>query len=97
MPDDPKEPVNFRLGRSYKACLERLAREQDKPVGQLVREVVENYVTAEERAAWEAAARRSAREVAEAARDPQSDEAEMLRTLDANLEAFAEEWVWTEE
>jgi hypothetical protein len=29
--------------------------------------------------------------------DPSSDEAEMLRILDENLEAFAEEWVWTEE
>jgi len=94
MADDPKEPLNFRLGRSYKEALERLAGEQDKPVSQLVREVVETYVTDEARRAWEAEARRTAAQLAAAARNPDSDEAVVLRSLDANLEEFASEWVW---
>jgi predicted DNA-binding protein len=94
--DDAKEPLNFRLGRSYKEALDRLANEQDKAVGQLVREVIEEYVTSQARAAWEAEARRTAAELAEAARDPESDEAATLRFLDATLEEFAKEWVWEE-
>jgi hypothetical protein len=96
MTDDPKHPLNFRLGRRYKEALDRLAHEQDKPVSQLVREVVEDYVAAEARAAWEAEARRTSATLAEAARDPGSDEATMLRSLDAGLEEFAKEWIWEE-
>jgi predicted DNA-binding protein len=97
MSDDPKQPLNFRLGRTYKEALDRLAEQQDKPVGQLVREVVEDYVAGQARAAWEAEARRTAVQLGEAARDPSSDEAAMLRCLEANLEEFAEEWVWEED
>jgi hypothetical protein len=96
MPEDPKYPLNFRLGRSYKEAIDRLAAEHDKPVSQLVREVVEEYVSAQARAAWELEARRSAAVVAEAASDPRSDETAMLRALGANLEEFAEEWLWEE-
>jgi predicted DNA-binding protein len=97
MPDDPKEPVNFRLGRSYKEALDRLAAEQARPAAQLVREAVERYVREQARAAWEAEARRQAAEIAEAVQRPGSDEAEMARFLDANLEDFAKEWVWDED
>jgi predicted DNA-binding protein len=97
MADDLKEPVNFRLGRSHRQALNRLARQQDKSVGQLVREVVEVYISDQARAAWEAEARRTAAELGRSARDPRSDESETLRVLDANLEAFAKEWVWEDE
>ncbi|MBM4184125.1 MAG: hypothetical protein FJ207_07830 [Gemmatimonadetes bacterium] len=97
MSTDPKEPVNFRLGRGYKQALERLADEQDKTFGQLVREVVERYVTDQERTAWEREARRSAEVLGDAARDPGSDEARVMSALDANLEEFANEWVWSED
>jgi hypothetical protein len=96
MRDDPKHPLNFRLGRNYKEALDRLAHQKGRPVSQLVREVVEDYVAAEARAAWEAEARRTAATLAEAARDPSSDEATMLRSLDEGLEEFAQEWVWEE-
>jgi mono/diheme cytochrome c family protein len=89
--EDPKQPLTFRLGRSYKEALDRMAAEQDKPVDQLAREVVEGYVAEQAKAAWEAEARRTAIRLAETADDPASDEAEMQRTLDAGLEAFAEE------
>lgn len=96
MADETKEPVNFRLGRSDREALHRLARARDKSVGQLVREVVEEYVANQARATWEAEARRTAAELGREAADPRSDEAEMLRVLDANLDAFAKEWVWEE-
>jgi hypothetical protein len=97
MPNDPKEPVNFRLGRKHKRTLVRLAAERDKPVGELIREVIEEFVTLEERRAWEAEARLAARALAEEAADHTSSEAETLRLLDANLGEFAREWVWEEE
>ena len=96
MSDDAKRPLNFRLGRSHKEALDRLAREQGRTVSQLVREVVEDYVTDQRRAAWEAEAGRTAEALAEAARDPCSDEGTMLQALDAALKDFAEEWVWEE-
>lgn len=96
MADETKEPVNFRLGTSYREALHRLARERDASVGQLVREVVEQYVDNQARLAWEAEARRTAAELGRAAQDPRSGEAEMLRVLDSNLEDFAKEWVWEE-
>lgn len=96
MVEEAKDPVNFRLGRTYREALHRLARDRDRSVGQLVREVVEEYVDSQARVAWEAEARRTAAELGRAVRDPRPDEAEMMRTLDANLEDFAKEWVWDE-
>jgi hypothetical protein len=96
MVDEAKNPVNFRLGRTYREALHQLARDRDQSLGQLVREVVEEYVDSQARAAWEAEARRTAAELGRAAREPRSDEAEMLGRLDANLEDFAKDWVWDE-
>ena len=96
MADEPKEPVNFRLGKSDRQALDHLARQRDTSVGQLVREVVREYIDNQARVAWEEEARRTATELGRAARDPDSDEADILRTLDANLEEFSREWVWEE-
>jgi predicted DNA-binding protein len=97
MSEDTKEPVNFRLGRRYKRALAKLAAAQDKAVGELIREVVEAYVAEEERRAWEDEARRAASALAREAAQPSSSEAEMLRSLDENLDEFAREWVWEDE
>jgi hypothetical protein len=97
MSNDPKEPVNFRLGRRHKRALVRLAAERDKPVGELIREVIEEFVAQEERRVWEAEARRASRAVAKEAENQSSVEAETLRALEANLEDFAREWIWEED
>ena len=97
MPDEPKDPVNFRLARSYKDALARLAEAQDRPMSELVREAVETYVDAEERRAWEEEARRAARVLAREAEDPASAESEMLGVLEAALDEFADTWVWDED
>jgi predicted DNA-binding protein len=95
--ENVKEPINVRLGRRYKEALEELARDRNRTVSAVVREVLEEYVDAERRRAWEAEARRAARTLAEDAKEPESAEAETLRILEANLEEFAREWVWEEE
>lgn len=91
---DPREIVNFRLGRPEKEALYRLAEEQGRPVGTLVREVVEEYLADRERAGWVAEARRAAAVLGEEARHPSSQEAEALRRLEAPLDDFSREWVW---
>jgi predicted DNA-binding protein len=67
--EEPKEPVNFRLGKTYRQALEQLARERDTTLGQLVREVVEEYIDGRARFEWELEARRTAAELGRAARD----------------------------
>lgn len=92
-----KDTVNFRLPGEQKQALAKLAAERDKPLSELVREVVERYLAEEERSAWEAEARRASLALAEEAKDPSSDEARTLKALDANLDEFADEWIWDEE
>jgi hypothetical protein len=97
MSEDPKEPINFRLSRRHKRALSALAAAQEKAVGELLREVVEAYVAAEERRAWENEARRAAAALAKEAQEPSSPEARTLETLEENLEEFAREWIWEDE
>ena len=68
------------------------AGEEHKPVGELLRELVRERVERRRRRAFETEARRQSLESAATARDPNSDEAAMLRWLDANLAELAAEW-----
>jgi hypothetical protein len=88
--------VNFRLERTQKEALSKLAAENDQPLSELIREMVEGFLAREERRTWEAEARRASLVLAEEARDPGSAESETLRLLEANLEEFADEWIWDE-
>ena len=79
------------------ALLGVLARSQDRPFAiieeaLLLRELVQERVDRKRRLAFEAEARRQSPLVAAAAQDPNSDEAAVMRELDANLEEFAREW-----
>lgn len=96
MADDPKVPVNVRVDRRYKQALTRIASRRKQPISELVREILEQYVAEEERRAWRIDARRAARALAEEAKKGDSPESATLRALDANLKAFAREWVWEE-
>lgn len=91
-----KETVNFRLARPQKEALARIAAERDQALSELVREVVQDYLSREERRAWEAEALRASLALAEEAKDPESAESGTLRILEANLEEFADEWIWDE-
>ncbi len=97
MVDEPKVPVNIRLGRRYKQALGRIASRRKQPVSKLVREILERYVTEEERMVWRTEARRAAEALAREARQGIGAEARSLRMLDENLKAFAREWVWETE
>ncbi len=86
------ETVTFRIDSALKAAIVEIAEQEAKPVGELLRELVTDRVARQRRLAFEAEARRQSLELAAAAQDPNSDEAAVIRELDANFEEFAREW-----
>jgi prevent-host-death family protein len=83
---DPKgDIITFRVPPSLKTALAELAERQSKPVGELLRELVRAGLDRAPPANFEAETRRQSLELAAAARDPNSDEARMMRELDANF------------
>jgi ribbon-helix-helix CopG family protein len=90
---DPKpETVTFRIPAALKAAIIEIAEREAKPVGKLLRELVSERLERERRRVFEAEAHRQSLELAAAAQDPDSDEAAVMRELDANFEEFAREW-----
>jgi hypothetical protein len=81
------DTLAFCIEPALKTAFTRIAGEEHKPVGALLRERVERR-----RPAFESEARRQSLEATAAARGPNSDEAAMLRWLDANLADLADEW-----
>jgi hypothetical protein len=86
------ETVTFRIDSVLKTAFSQIAAEESKPVGELLRELVRDRVEQKARRVFEAEARRQSLEVAAAAQDPRSDEAAVLRELEAELEGFSDEW-----
>ena len=86
------ETVTFRIDSVMKNAFAENAAEEAKPVGELLRELVRERVELKTRRSFEAEARRQALEAAAAAKDPGSDEAAVMRELEADLEGFSEEW-----
>jgi hypothetical protein len=92
MPRTSSETVTFRIDPALKAALADLAEEESKPLGALLRELVRERVAQRRRREFEAEARRQSLEAAALARDPDSDEAAVMRELEADLVEFADEW-----
>ena len=84
--------VTFRIDSVLKTAFAEIAAEEEKPVGELLRELVRERVELKARRSFEAEARRQALEAAAAAQDPGSDEAAVMRELEADLEGFSDEW-----
>jgi Ribbon-helix-helix protein, copG family len=90
---DPKaEIITFRVPRELKTAFADIAREESKPVGELLRELIRERIEQKRRREFEAEARRQCLEINAAARDPNSDEAAVMRELEADLEEFGKEW-----
>lgn len=90
--DPNTEIVTFRIPPTLKAAIAEIAVEEAKPVGELLRELVRERVKQKERQEFEAEARRQCEIINAAARDPNSDEAAVMRELEADLEDFVKEW-----
>jgi hypothetical protein len=85
------ETLTFRIDPALKAALAELAEAEAKPVGALLRELVRERIEQTRRREFEAEARRQSRLIAAAARDPDSDEAAVMRELEANFDELARE------
>jgi predicted transcriptional regulator len=86
------DTFTFRLDPAMKAALARSAAADRKQPGEVVRDLVRDYLARRERRAFEAEARRQSLELNARAQDPTSDEAQVMRELEADLDAFADEW-----
>ncbi len=86
------EILTFRIDADLKAALSEIAEAESKPVGELMRELIRRRIARKHRGEFEAEARRQSLEAAAAARDPNSDEAAVMRELEADIEEFAAEW-----
>lgn len=74
--------ITFRIAPEQKAKLTRLAERENKPVGELMRDLAEARLKEEERRVWEAEARRQALAIAERAKNPRSDEARTMEWIE---------------
>jgi predicted transcriptional regulator len=95
--DPITDALTVRLPPELKAEFAAIAEKEAKPIGELLSELVRERVKLERRREFEAEARRQCLEANAAAQDPNSDEAAVMRELDANFDEFArEEWIWDE-
>lgn len=86
------EMVTVRLDPTLKADLVEVAKQESKTLGALLRELIRERVARKKRQEFEAEAHRQSLEAAAAAREPDSDEAQVMRELEAELEELADEW-----
>ncbi len=84
--------ITFRIPPALKAAFAEIAKHEAKPVGELLRELIRERVKQKERRAFEAEARRQSMIIAKAAEDPNSDEAAVMRELDALFDESVREW-----
>jgi hypothetical protein len=84
--------ITFRIPPALKAAFAEIAEQEAKPVGELLRELIRERVKQKERREFEAEARRQCLEINAAARDPNSDEAAVMRELDALFDESVREW-----
>jgi hypothetical protein len=84
--------ITFRIPPALKAAFAEIAEQEAKPVGELLRELIRERIKQKERREFEAEARRQCLEINAAARDPNSDEAAVMRELDALFDESVREW-----
>ena len=87
--DPNADIITVRVPPALKAAIAEIARDEAKPVGELLRDLIRERVRQKERREFEAEARRECLAINAAASDPNSDEAAVMRELDANFDEFA--------
>ena len=97
MSETKTETITFRIDATLKDEFAEIAEKDAKPVGELLRELVRDHIKQQKRREFEAEARRQSLECAAAAADPDSDEAQVMRELDANFDEFARDLAAQEE
>jgi hypothetical protein len=86
--------MNFRVNAALKAAFTAATAMEDRPAAQVLRNFMRVYVARRERRAFAAEAHRQSVAAAVTAGDPDSDEAAVMRELEAELDAIqpGEEW-----
>jgi hypothetical protein len=89
----PKEDTfNFRVDPSLKAAFQAATEAEDKPAAQVLRDFMRVYIDRRRRRDFAAEAHRQSVSIAARAADPDSDEAAVMRELDAHLGGLADDW-----
>ncbi len=86
------ESFTFRLDSDMKAALAKFAAEEQKRPGDVLRELIADHLARRERSAFQAEARRQCLLINDSVRDPRSDEARVVRELEANLDEIGDAW-----
>lgn len=92
MSETKTETITFRIDATLKDEFAEIADAQAKPVGELLRELVRDHIKQKKRREFEAEARRQSLLLAEAAKDPNSDEAQVMREMEAHFADVMHEW-----
>jgi hypothetical protein len=87
-----EDTFNFRVDPALKAAFQAATEAEDKPAAQVLRDFMRSYISRRKRGDFAAEARRQSEAIAARAADPRSDEAAVMRELDANLASLADEW-----
>lgn len=91
-PNERRETFTFRLDPTLKAAFMQAAAAQDKPAGELLRQLLRDYVVRTRRQEFAREARRQSMQAATRAAVPTSDEAAVQRELEADLDPFDDQW-----
>ena len=92
----PKDSsFNFRIDPALKAAFTAATEAEDRPAAQVLRDFMRAYVQRRERRAFATAARRQSQAAAARARDPQSDEAAVMREIADELDRDDFGGAWT--
>lgn len=90
---NPKEEsFNFRVDPSLKAEFQAATEAVDKPAAQVLRDFMRAYIERRKRRDFAAEAHHQSVAIAARAADPGSDEAAIMRELDAHLDELADDW-----
>jgi antitoxin component of RelBE/YafQ-DinJ toxin-antitoxin module len=92
MSETKTETVTFRIDAALKEEFAKIAEAAAKPVGELLRELVREHIKQKKRREFEMEARRQSLECAAAAQDPNSDEAQVMREMEAHFADVMREW-----
>ena len=82
------DTFNFRVDPALKSDFQAAARAQHRPAAQVIRHFMRDYVQRQRRRDFLAEADRQSRAIAARAADPNSEEAKVLRELDAAFDAL---------
>ena len=85
------DTFNFRVDTELKCAFSAATEAADKPAAQVLRDFMRAYVRARDRRSFAEEARQESRLIAEAAKNPDSDEALVMRELDILLDEVLRE------